>query len=495
MKALLASIITFSFVFLHSSSSAIASENDLLIQNITIISSASDSSQASKPIDVYVDKTRIKAIGENLQIDASKTIDGTGLFLTAGLIDSHTHLRGVPGMAYAQEQANPKIARLAKKQIPLSYLYHGFTTVIDLHSDAKSIAEWNQHSIGPMAYFCGGAPIVDGYPMSFIPKPIRYQITPYFLMEGESTMPRIDDQRHTPKAVISRMKSDGAICVKTHFETGFGRNKNLPTPTIELISELKNQAEKNGLKLLLHANSERSYRFGVAAGVDAFVHGAWHWNDKTRRTPDEPLAALLDSAIAKGVKLQPTVQVLYGERDLHQPNYLQQTALKRVLPKVLIDWYASEEGQSFRRQMSRTPYVRTLLKNGHWQQINAEPIARVNSVIRHWTTNNGALLFGSDTPSDMTYANPPGLNGRFEMSRWQALDVTPTQFLAAATIDNARFFNLDKEIGSIELGKRADMLILSDDPRETIDAFDSIKWVVSKGKAIERSTLSALNDH
>jgi hypothetical protein len=85
------------------------------------------------------------------------------------------------------------------------------------------MARWKSHGIAPDAYFCGGAALMDGYPMNYAPKPQRYQGWPYMLIEPGTQAPDgIDPALHTPQAVVSRMKSDDAICVKTFFERGFG---------------------------------------------------------------------------------------------------------------------------------------------------------------------------------------------------------------------------------------------------------------------------------
>jgi hypothetical protein len=60
---------------------------------------------------------------------------------------------------------------------------------------------------------------MDGYPMNFDPKPPRYRDFPYMLIEPGMRAPEgIDPAMLTPQAVVARMKSDGAICVKTFFE-------------------------------------------------------------------------------------------------------------------------------------------------------------------------------------------------------------------------------------------------------------------------------------
>ena len=63
--------------------------------------------------------------------------------------------------------------------------------------------------------------------------------------------------------------------------------------------------------------------------------------------------------------------------------------------------------------------------------------------------------------------------------------------LRAATIDNARAFGLAEEIGSVEVGKRADLLLLAGNPLHDIQAFDRIEKVILGGKVIERESLAA----
>jgi imidazolonepropionase-like amidohydrolase len=84
------------------------------------------------------------------------------------------------------------------------------------------------------------------------------------------------------------------------------------------------------------------------------------------------------------------------------------------------------------------------------------------------------LLFGTDTPSSPTYANPPGLNGWMEMRHLADAGVTPEQILQAATLSNAHALKLDREIGTVQIGKRANLLLVRANPRKTIEAYQEI---------------------
>jgi imidazolonepropionase-like amidohydrolase len=63
------------------------------------------------------------------------------------------------------------------------------------------------------------------------------------------------------------------------------------------------------------------------------------------------------------------------------------------------------------------------------------------------------------------------------------------KILASATINNAKALNLT-ESGSLALGMKANMLLLTDNPLEKIEAYNSIEKVILAGKVIERESLS-----
>jgi len=61
----------------------------------------------------------------------------------------------------------------------------------------------------------------------------------------------------------------------------------------------------------------------------------------------------------------------------------------------------------------------------------------------------------------------------------------------AATINNARQFGLDKDYGTVEPGKTANLLLLTGNPLETMRAWSQIEKVILHGEVIERETLAA----
>jgi imidazolonepropionase-like amidohydrolase len=479
----------------------VSSAADLRIDHVTIVSP--ERSSAMRDASVRVHDGRIVAIFKSSGATAAPrtdtlVIDGSGLFLTPGLIDTHVHLGAIPGMRPDQEAEHPDIAQAAREQIPRSYLHLGFTTLVDLISTPQAMASWKGHDIVPNTYFCGGAALMDGYAMNYSPKPQRYQEWPYMLIEPGSQAPDgIDPAMHTPQAVVTRMKADGAICVKTFFERGFGGERNLPVPKLGTIRALVEAAHAVGMPVLMHGNSDEAHKFGVEAGVDIMAHGLWNWYQENSTTSEltPGIKKIIDDEIAKNMGWQPTMQVLQGIRDLFSTSFLSDPMLARVLPSNLIEWYRTPEGQWLRESIAKDEKlpadVSPIETERTFNRRMDGVIDRGKNATAYVVSRHGRILFATDTPSAPTYANPPGLNGWLEMHRLMEAGETPAQIFKSATLNNAKALNLGREIGTVQVGKRADLLLLRQDPTQTIDAYAAIVKVILNGRVLEASELAA----
>jgi imidazolonepropionase-like amidohydrolase len=80
------------------------------------------------------------------------------------------------------------------------------------------------------------------------------------------------------------------------------------------------------------------------------------------------------------------------------------------------------------------------------------------------------------------------------MDHWLTAGVSLPRLFRALTLDNARAFGLDRDRGTIEVGKRADLLLLRANPLVSIGAYDSIETVIHAGVPVARSSFSARNE-
>jgi len=293
------------------------------------------------------------------------------------------------------------------------------------------------------------------------------------------------------------MKSDGAICVKTFFERGFGGVRNLPVPKLETIREVVKAAHSAGMPVLMHANSDEAQEFGLDVGVDIMAHGMWNLYQEHSTTSEVTpgMRKILDQELARNVGYQPTMQVLYGLRDVVGGSFLSDPQLPRVLPSNLIHWYRSAEGQWFHAEVSEGMKLPANPSPSQLDQAANEAfggvIERSRQATAYVVERHGRILFATDTPSAPTYANPPGLNGWLEMHRLLQAGETPAQIFKSATLTNAQALKLDRDIGTVQVGKRANLLLLQQDPTQTIDAYAGIVKVILNGRVLDPSQLAA----
>ncbi|HEU4624563.1 MAG TPA: amidohydrolase family protein [Steroidobacteraceae bacterium] len=478
--------------------------HEVRIEHVTVVSP--ERAGPLRDVTVRIQDDRIVAIGRSGRPAGDspdvEIIQGKGLYLAPGLIDSHVH-SDLPGIEDAQEKANPAVARSMREQQPRSILYFGFTTIVDLIGLRETTDAWNALPVRPDRYFCGAAEIPGGYPpIQFLAEPNRRALNEYMIIQSgeESSAPEgIDPKTHTPEAVVTRMKADGAICTKTFYERGYGEVDTMRAPRLDTIRALVEAAHAAGLPVLMHANSTDGQEFAVATGVDIIAHGMWHWQREPRATELTPRATrILNDVLKANIGWQPTMQVLYGLQDLFNLRYLSDPAIAHVVPQNVIAWYGTPEGQWYRDQLAPELLPKSALDSHdpqvRWDAVRASlsaPITRNKNAIRYMVAHGARILFGTDTPSAPTYANPPGLNGWLEIQHLRDVGLTPRQIFVAATEANAKALRLDRDIGTVQPGKLANLLLLREDPTQTIQAYDGIVKVIVRGKVFDREALAA----
>ena len=202
--------------------------------------------------------------------------------------------------------------------------------------------------------------------------------------------------------------------------------------TDEEMSTLIEVAHRNGIRVTAHNGSSEAARQALRFGIDGFEHG-YHLD-----------AAVLKDMKAKGVWLVPTIVVT-------QPGALE-----------------------FYRKIGSPPWYLERVKitgADHW--------AMLQNAIRMGVN----IALGTDQfpfePNDGTTATVA------EAELYVKAGMTPLQALQAATTQAARMLAMDADVGSVTVGKFADIIAVNADPVKDIHALRTIDFVM-KGGAVVR---------
>jgi imidazolonepropionase-like amidohydrolase len=471
----------------------------LLIDNVTLVSP-----ELAQPLGnrhVLIRDGRIVTVSDRaINVPAgTRRLDGSGKFLTPGLTDAHVHVSDAVGLPFGSEK--PELAKLEQQffaQQPRSYLYFGVTQLLDTANRPDRVALFASQPRHPDIFRCGAAPVVDGYPLVFIDKKLRHTIFNDWIHEPANAaahpLPEgANAAEHTPEAVVERIAASGAICVKVFLEDGFGMVNDWPLMSADTLRRVRAAAKKRGLFVAAHANAVDVQRMAIDGNVDLLVHGIWNWNELQGEQGVPPaIGAHLRRIHDRKIGYQATLRVLPGVSDLLNPGLLDDPVYRKVVPPDLLAWYRTEEAQWFKHQVyGPTPDAAAILAGERAANSRWATSERGMRALRYLYEIGQPLLLGSDTPSGPTYGNQPGYDTFKEMQLMAQAGIPLCAIFAAGTLNNARQLGMDKDYGTLEQGKIANLLLLDANPLASLEAWTRIDKVILHGEPIDRETLAA----
>lgn len=477
---------------------AASAADALLIENVTVLSPEQAQPRGNRY--VLVRDGRIAAVSDRpIEAPGARRLDGTGKFLTPGIMDGHVHVSDAIGLPFGS--TDPAMGAMEKQflvQQPRSYLYFGVTQVVDLINRPARVAEFTGQPQHPDTFRCGVAPVVDGYPLVFMEPAARYAQFDDYIYEpanaGKHPLPAgADPAEHTPEAVVERIAKSGAICVKTTLEDGFGDRSDWPLMSMDTLRRLRAATKKHGLLLLVHANALDMQRKAVEGQVDIIAHGLWNWNELQVQPGIPPaIAEHLRNIRGHGIGYQATLRVIPGVTDLLDPTLLDDPAYAKVVPPAILKWYRTDAAQWFRTEVfGPKPDAAAILNSRRAADASWANSEHGMRALRYLYELGQPLLLGSDTPSAPTYGNQPGYDTFKEMQLMSRAGIPLTAIFAAATINNARAYRMEKDYGTVEKGKIANLLLLDANPLADVDAWSRIDRVILHGEPIDRESLAA----
>jgi len=360
-------------------------------------------------------------------------IDLTGAFVMPGWIDMHVHIGGELSPDSFVEEFTLEPADLALRAVPYAEqtLMAGFTTVRDLGTDhlvAQSVrrAVAEGHIVGPRIFTAGKSLATTGGhadPTNGVNRALRGDPGP-----AEGVVNGVDDAY---EAVRARYK-EGSDLIKITATGGVlsqaasGEN---PQFTEAEIAAIVAAARDYGYRVAAHAHGTEGMRRAVVGGVDSIEHGTY--------MSDEVMELMKE----RGTWYVPTISagIFVGEM-------------------AKVEGYFSE-------------VVRP--KAAAIGPVIADTFARAYRA-------GVPIAFGTDTG-----VSPHGDNWK-EFVYMVEAGMPAVEAIVSATRSAAVLLNDSENLGSIEPGKYADIIAVPGDPREDVEEFGRVHFVMKGGRVFKQ---------
>jgi hypothetical protein len=88
-----------------------------------------------------------------------------------------------------------------------------------------------------------------------------------------------------------------------------------------------------------------------------------------------------------------------------------------------------------------------------------------------------------------------GLGAHWELWMFAQGGMTPLEAIRVATINGAKYIGLDGELGSLEEGKLADLIVLGANPLDDIRNTEQVELVMVNGRLYDAATLNEIGNH
>ncbi len=435
-----------------------------MIRNARLLDGTSAAPRAN--VSILVRDGRIAAIGELPANPKVPTLDVGGASVLPGLIDSHIHISVVPGATIRNDP--PETLRKLRLQHLRAYLACGVTTVLDAGSEPESIREIQ-------AALAGGAP---GPSVLFLGPPFQAP-------KGYGSYSHTVATPEEVRAQFDVVQSLGAVGIKVMLESGWSPFSSLPMHSAEIRREIMQEATRRKLPIYVHATSEPDYNAALDLGAHALMHGLLYRDAKLTRP-------FLMRMLHSGAYQVSTISVMDGLRIEFEPERLDDPLTQLTVP-------ASELATARDPRSGRIHAERRVADAASWLPPLARRAAAAynfsNSTIRDAVANARraiALESRSGIPivAGTDSGNAPivpylfhGVTTLREIELLGGAGLSPAQAIAAATRTPASMLGLSQEIGTVEPGKRADLVIVRGDPLKDLRELRNVLWTVKDGVA------------
>lgn len=373
---------------------------------------------------IVIEDGKILEMGDWADLaEEEEHIDLSDKFVLPGLLDAHVHLTGDASI-HGYKRLTRSVPRQAITGVRNAQrtLDAGFTTVRNVGASGYAdIALRDAISDGDVP---GPRIVAAGPSLGITGGHCDNNLLP---AEYEAKGDGVADGPWAVRAKVRENKKYGADVIKFCATGGVlskGTSVGAQQYTLEEMTAIVDEAHLAGLKVAAHAHGAQGIETAIRAGVDSVEHASFISSTGIRLAKDNGTYLSMDVYVsdyilAEGEKVGILEESLEKERKVGQV-----------------------QRENFKKAVR----------------------AGVN------------MAFGTDAA-----VYPHGQNGR-QFAYMVDWGMTPLQSIQAATINNADLFGMSDQVGTLEVGKYADIIALDDDPLQNIDILADISWVMKGGE-------------
>jgi imidazolonepropionase-like amidohydrolase len=404
-----------------------------------------------KPIQnsvIIVEGETIRQVGMVGQVQIPKgaeVISTEGMSVLPGLWDMHVHMmiNGHSDYGYWDKKYPPLFEKVIMPASANQLLMAGVTSARDLGGPLKeSIAVRDAINKGTIP---GATMYVSGPFLQHRPYPDTEQFR--WGIYGEK------DAREK----VQQLAKAGVDCIKLIDQDEM---------TKEEVFAIVDEAHKHNLKVVGHSHRPDEIRIGLEAGVDNFEHTGL---SSSPAYPEDIIKAIAErtAKMSQGPLFwTPTIEGLYNYEDLRDnPEKLDDPSWHRGLPDSVIQDI---------KQSIKYP--------GRLSYFQLTPIRKptLETKFRQLQKAGVVMLIGTDSGIPMKFHSQSTWN---ELDVWvRVFGVDPIQAIKSATYWPSVFMGVDKKVGTISEGKKADIIAVRGDVLKYISLLQDVDIVIKNGK-------------
>ncbi len=473
-------------ILLITINAAVMASDKLALTGATVIQATGESPIVDAT--VLIEDGRIRKISKHATVPSGyRQIDVKGKWITPGLIDSNVHLilMTVPEFFVKYENRLTDIA-IQSAQVGLKY---GLTTMPDTWGPLKPLLEARDRInkgefVGSRVLVAGniigtGGPFsqsfMGGWPTSGMTLRYGGWVKP-------AIQRRIDAlwEDDVGPAMVAMTPDEAAIAIRNYMAKGVdfvkvgvsGHGLGRAEPLLfssEALHAMREEVRKAGIPFTTHTFTVESLRLAVELDPDLLLH------PNVMNPPWQNASPPQKEAIRSLIKTISDKGIYAGLMAIPE----------KEKSRIYAEW-------DFREHTDE-PYLNEIMVN---RQLGMAATTFEERAVgtRVWLDGGVKYTLATDQGPDTADLGPVvwGRLGRMHFDRMiglQDVGASPMDILIASTRNGAEAYGLGDELGTVEEGKIADLLVLDANPLSDIANMKKINMVIKDGQIIDRDSL------